>query len=58
VSILSETQNPSPSLDENGLGRIWQVIAAIAILVLAAVISVFEMISQARKYKKISIPIE
>ena len=58
MTILSETQNPSPSLDVNGLGWIWQVIIAVVLLVLTAIISLVEIVNQSRKYKKVSIPIE
>jgi hypothetical protein len=55
---MSETKNPSPSRGKNGADHIWQVVVGVVLFVLAAIISVFQMISQVRKYKEVSIPIE
>jgi len=58
VNNLSETKNPSPSLGEKGVGWIWQIVVGLVLFVLAAIISLVEIVSQSRKYKKVSIPIE
>lgn len=58
MNNMSETKNTSPSWGKNGADHIWQVVVGAALFILAALISVFEIISQARKYKKVSIPIE
>jgi hypothetical protein len=58
VNILSETQKTSLPLDENAAGRIWQIVVGLILFVIATVISLIEIVSQSRKYKKVSIPIE
>jgi hypothetical protein len=58
VNNLSETKNPSLNIGKNGAGRIWQIVVGLVLFVLAAIISLVEIVSQSRKYKKVSIPIE
>jgi hypothetical protein len=58
VNILSETQKTSLPLDENAAGRIWQIVVGLILFVIATVISLIEIVSRSRKYKKVSIPIE
>ena len=45
-------------MNKGGFSRVWQFLVGLVVFILAAVISVFEIVSQARKYKKASIPIE
>lgn len=57
MNNLSETKD-SPNLGKSAAGRIWQVVVGLVLFVLAAIISLVEIVSQSRKYKKVSIPIE
>jgi hypothetical protein len=58
VNNLSETKNPSPNLGKNSAGWVWQIVVGLVLFVLAAIISLVEIVSQTRKYKKVTIPIE
>jgi hypothetical protein len=58
VSNLPGTKNPPLNLGKNSTGRIWQIVVGLVLFVLAAIISLVEIVSQLRKYKKVSIPIE
>jgi hypothetical protein len=57
MGMLSETKNQT-TINKSGLSPIIQWVAGIVLVGFAAIISVFEIIGQARKRKNESIPIE
>ncbi len=58
MSILSETKTESPATNKARFNHALQIVAGVVLGGLAAVISVFEIITQLRKRKSVSIPIE
>lgn len=58
MKILSESKTESLATNKAKYNHALQILAGVVLGALAAVISVFEIITQLRKRKRVSIPIE
>jgi hypothetical protein len=58
MSILTESKTQSSTSNKAHLNRAFQIMAGLVLAGLAAVLSILEIITQLRKQKSVSIPIE